>query len=68
MEPDVELYASDADEPIAVSIRFGHALRLCGSTERARAHWQRTRDRVALYRGVESPAVAAVERLIGVVG
>ena len=65
LKPHIDVFVTDADEAPAKAVRYGHACRLSGDTRTAATVWQRSRDRLALYRGEDHPAVAAIDRLLG---
>jgi hypothetical protein len=62
MKATVDLWADDVDESISITIRYGEACRLTGAIDRSRRVWERSRDRLALFRGEEAPAVQWLNR------
>lgn len=64
LKPHLDGFVAEADESPAKTVRYGHACRLSGDTDRATAVWRRSRDRLALYRGDDHHAVVAVDALL----
>lgn len=62
LQPGIDLYAVDADEAVQRAVRYGDACELTGAYDDAITHWQRTRDRLALFRGEDLPAIGAIDR------
>ena len=65
LKPYSDLFELDADESPAHAIRYGEALHLSGAQARAIAAWRRSRDRLALMRGEQLPAVSVLSKRIG---
>ncbi|HWB22750.1 MAG TPA: hypothetical protein VG652_07660 [Gaiellaceae bacterium] len=64
MKPMMDFFVEDADEAHGRAIRYGDACRLTGDRRRASLTWARARDRIALFRGPDSPAIATLEARI----
>jgi hypothetical protein len=62
LQPGVDLFAVDADEAVQRAVRYADACELTGAHDDAITHWQRTRDRLALFRGEDLPAVRAIDQ------
>lgn len=64
LKPHLDGFVTDADEAPAKAVRYGHACRLSGDKQQAMTIWQRSRDRLALYRGDDHSAAVAVDELL----